>query len=56
MKFVLRFATLVAVTLAPREERAARPVDEDELDTWRDDAELASAGLIDGEAEVRVGR
>jgi len=50
------FATLVAVTLAPREERTPRPVDDDELDTWRDDAELASAGLIDGEAEVRAGR
>jgi hypothetical protein len=49
------FATLVAVALAPR-ERAAAPVSEDELETWRDDAELASAGLIDGEAEVGIRR
>jgi predicted MFS family arabinose efflux permease len=49
-------ATLVAVCLAPGEERAARPADEAELETWRDDAELASAGLIDGEAEVEPGR
>jgi predicted MFS family arabinose efflux permease len=50
------FATLVAVVMAPREERARRPVDADERDTWRDDAQLASAGLIDGEAEVRATR
>jgi hypothetical protein len=47
------FATVVAVALAPREER---PADAEELETWRDDAELASAGLIDGESEVRAGR
>lgn len=50
------FATLVAVTLAPQDARAAGPVEDDELETWRDDAELASAGLIDGEAEVTVRR
>jgi MFS family permease len=50
------FATVVAVGLAPRESRATRPVDEAELETWRDDAELASAGLIDGEAEVGIQR
>jgi hypothetical protein len=50
------FATLVAVAMAPREARAGQAVDEDELDTWRDDAELASAGLIDGEAEVQIRR
>ncbi|HEY2056001.1 MAG TPA: MFS transporter [Solirubrobacterales bacterium] len=50
------FATLVAVVMAPREQRAGRPVDPAELEIWRDDAELASAGLIDGEAEVRSGR
>lgn len=52
------FATLVAVALAPRETRAslASPIDEEELETWRDDAELASAGLIDGEAEVVIRR
>jgi len=49
------FATLVAVAMAPREGRTAQPVDAEELETWRDDAELASAGLIDGEAEVRTG-
>jgi MFS family permease len=43
------FATVVAVAMAPRE---SRPVDERERETWRDDAELASAGLIDGEAEA----
>jgi MFS family permease len=47
------FATVVAVALAPREER---PADAEELETWRDDAELASAGLIDGESEVGIGR
>ncbi|MBS1676568.1 MAG: MFS transporter [Actinobacteria bacterium] len=50
------FATLVAVLLAPREARATHPADAQELATWRDDAELASAGLIDGEAEVRAGQ
>ncbi|MBS1895108.1 MAG: MFS transporter [Actinobacteria bacterium] len=50
------FATLVAVALAPRERRGSAPIDEDELETWRDDAELASAGLIDGEAEVAIRR
>jgi MFS family permease len=49
------FATVVAVALAPSEKGAARPVDADERETWRDDAELASAGLIDGEAEVVEG-
>lgn len=49
-------ATLVAVALAPRDERATRPVGTEDLETWRDDAELASAGLIDGEAEVRTAR
>jgi MFS family permease len=48
-------ATLVAVTLAPREERAPRVLGLEELGTWRDDAELASAGLIDGEAEAAAG-
>ena len=42
--------------MAPREARAGAPVDEAELETWRDDAELASAGLIDGEAEVEIRR
>lgn len=52
------FATLVAVALAPRETRpsSASPIAEQELETWRDDAELASAGLIDGEAEVAIRR
>ena len=50
------FATVVAVAMAPREGRTAWPPTEEELETWRDDAELASAGLIDGEAEVRTGR
>ncbi len=50
------FATLVAVTLAPREEQATRPVGATVRETWRDDAELASAGLIDGEAEVGASR
>jgi MFS family permease len=47
------FATVVAVAMAPRDER---PADAEELETWRDDAELASAGLIDGESEVGIGR
>jgi predicted MFS family arabinose efflux permease len=46
------FATIVAVALAPSEKKAAAPADADERETWRDDAELASAGLIDTEAEV----
>jgi MFS family permease len=53
---VALFATVVAVVMAPREDRAGRPIDAEELETWRDDAELASAGLIDGEAEVRFRR
>jgi MFS family permease len=53
---IAAFATLVAVALAPREERAAAPPDAEERETWRDDAELASAGLIDGEAEIQAGR
>jgi MFS family permease len=50
------FATLVAVAMAPREAATAHPVDDAGLETWRDDAEPASAGLIDGEAEVGVRR
>jgi MFS family permease len=50
------FATVVAVAMAPREERTGRPVDAEERETWRDDAQLASVGLIDGEAEVGIGR
>jgi predicted MFS family arabinose efflux permease len=49
------FATVVAVAMAPSEKTAARPVDADERETWRDDAELGSAGLMDGEAEVVEG-
>jgi MFS family permease len=50
------FATAVAVAMAPRERRPSRPATDAEVETWRDDAELASAGLIDGEPEVNVQR
>jgi MFS family permease len=50
------FATLVAVAMTPREVRSAGPIGTEDLETWRDDAELASAGLIGGEAEVPTAR
>jgi predicted MFS family arabinose efflux permease len=49
-------ASLVAVRLSPRETGRGESADETGLETWRDDAELASAGLIDGTSEVEIGR
>jgi MFS family permease len=50
------FATIVAVAMAPSEPHQSQPTDPRDLETWRDDAQLASAGLIDGEAEVEARR
>jgi MFS family permease len=50
-------AAAVALALSPREDAASSPDDDDgTLELIRDDAELASAGLIDGELGFGRGR
>jgi MFS family permease len=47
-------AAAVAAFLSPDQEQLQKPISDEEFDAWRDDAELAGAGLIDADSDPRT--